>query len=270
MGRRDRTPSRIEPTCDRRAPPTEGGSHRSTVGGADLLVGQRPVAARRPVGAATRWCRGPAGCATAGSRFDGVDHQTADQLRAARHPRHRASSSRGRSSTQGIDYVELTCRLDWPLGGVAAPASAARRRRAHVHADVVRASDGRCRRRSAGIRGSSSPQQADLQFERMYLRDDEYIPTGRPGSPPPPPPVGRLLRPARSAPLRLRYRAGSRSSITSDCDHWVVYDKPAHATCVEPQTGPPDASTWHPRSAGAHALEPGEMLQRTMTIALAT
>lgn len=29
--------------------------------------------------------------------------------------------------------------------------------------------------------------------------------------------------------------------VTSGCDHWVVYDERRYATCVEPQTGPPDA-----------------------------
>lgn len=39
----------------------------------------------------------------------------------------------------------------------------------------------------------------------------------------------------------LIHRHGKRLRLTSDCSHWVVYDEPAHATCVEPQTGPPDA-----------------------------
>jgi aldose 1-epimerase len=29
--------------------------------------------------------------------------------------------------------------------------------------------------------------------------------------------------------------------MASDCTHLVVYDQPAHALCVEPETGPPDA-----------------------------
>lgn len=36
-------------------------------------------------------------------------------------------------------------------------------------------------------------------------------------------------------------RGGQSVTLSSDCDHWVVYDAPAHATCVEPQDGPPDA-----------------------------
>lgn len=30
-------------------------------------------------------------------------------------------------------------------------------------------------------------------------------------------------------------------TLTSDCTHWVVYDQDPAATCVEPQSGPPDA-----------------------------
>ena len=29
--------------------------------------------------------------------------------------------------------------------------------------------------------------------------------------------------------------------MTSACTHWVVFDERPYATCVEPQTGPPDA-----------------------------
>ena len=50
-------------------------------------------------------------------------------------------------------------------------------------------------------------------------------------------------------------------TVTSDCDHWVVYDQPAHATCVEPQSGPPDALNVAPV-----VVSPGEPLTRTMTI----
>jgi aldose 1-epimerase len=46
----------------------------------------------------------------------------------------------------------------------------------------------------------------------------------------------------------------------------VVYDKPEHATCVEPQSGPPDAVNL----GVATVLEPGEMVQRSMTIAWTT
>jgi aldose 1-epimerase len=42
----------------------------------------------------------------------------------------------------------------------------------------------------------------------------------------------------------------------------VVYDLPAYATCVEPQTAPPDAFN----IGGATWLEPGQELRRTMSL----
>lgn len=54
---------------------------------------------------------------------------------------------------------------------------------------------------------------------------------------------------------------GTTLTLTSDCDHWVLYDEPEHATCVEPQSGPPDAFTLRPRR-----LEPGETLRRRFSI----
>jgi aldose 1-epimerase len=108
------------------------------------------------------------------------------------------------------------------------------------------------------------PDRVDLQFTQMYLRDDEYITDGRMAAPPPPPPwddcfVGLLATP------RL-WIGGVEVSITSDCDHWVVYDMPVHATCVEPQTAPPDAFNLTGKLSGATRLEPGEELRRHMTI----
>lgn len=34
---------------------------------------------------------------------------------------------------------------------------------------------------------------------------------------------------------------GREVRLRSSCRHWVVYDRPAHATCVEPQSGPPNS-----------------------------
>lgn len=50
--------------------------------------------------------------------------------------------------------------------------------------------------------------------------------------------------------------AGQRLRLRADTDHWVVYDGAPHATCVEPQTGPPDGFTLAP-----NRLEPGQRLQ---------
>lgn len=50
--------------------------------------------------------------------------------------------------------------------------------------------------------------------------------------------------------------AGQRLRLRADTDHWVVYDAAPHATCVEPQTGPPDGFTLAP-----NRLEPGQRLE---------
>lgn len=44
-------------------------------------------------------------------------------------------------------------------------------------------------------------------------------------------------------------------TLTSDCTRWVVFDEKPHATCIEPQTGPPDALNIEP-----HVLRPGDSL----------
>ena len=51
--------------------------------------------------------------------------------------------------------------------------------------------------------------------------------------------------------------------LTSDCTDWVVYDQPSHATCIEPQSGPPDAFNIRPDT-----LEPGQATSRWFKIAL--
>ncbi len=53
-------------------------------------------------------------------------------------------------------------------------------------------------------------------------------------------------------------------TIASACTHWVVYDEPNHATCVEPQTGPPDAFTIRPE-----IIEPGASLTASFELRLA-
>jgi len=162
---------------------------------------------------------------------------------------------------QGIDHAELTCSLSWPLGG-----------RAHQH--VLLTADALVCVLTVIAEHESmpvtigwhpwfvKPDSDRLLFDAAYATDDEQIPTGRLIEPPPVRPWDLCLVGAHH-PLELRHSNGLRVVVQSDCDHWVVFDLPAHATCVEPQSGPPDAL-----NAGTpHLLAPGEMLQRTMTIA---
>ena len=109
------------------------------------------------------------------------------------------------------------------------------------------------------------PERVDLRFDRMYLRDEDYITDGRTVSPPPPPPWDDCFAGPLATP-RL-WIGDAEVSIASDCDYWVVFDMPAHATCVEPQTATPDAFNLAGNLGGATRLEPGDELRRTMTIA---
>lgn len=87
---------------------------------------------------------------------------------------------------------------------------------------------------------------------RIYPRDAQGIAT-LPLAPAPPGPWDDCF-PYRD-PIVLQ-RGGQRLRLSSDCAHWVVYDGTAHATCVEPQTGPPDAFNLAPA-----ILAPGQTLE---------
>ncbi len=50
---------------------------------------------------------------------------------------------------------------------------------------------------------------------------------------------------ALTAPL-LNFENGLMVRLESDCSHWVVYNEPSHAICVEPQSGPPNGLNSEP------------------------
>jgi len=102
------------------------------------------------------------------------------------------------------------------------------------------------------------PCTLDASFREMYVRDADGIPTGARVAPTPGPHddcfTGALAAPVvRWDDLALR--------VESDCSHWVVYDEPAHALCVEPQSGPPDGFTIEPL-----VLAPRTTMRRTMRL----
>lgn len=105
-------------------------------------------------------------------------------------------------------------------------------------------------------------EPADLEFEagQMYQRDDAGIPTGErvtPGGGP----FDDCFTEVRADPV-LHWPGALRLTLTSSVDHWVVYDEPAHALCVEPQSGPPDAFNLTPV-----IVEPGRPLAGRFTLA---
>jgi aldose 1-epimerase len=94
------------------------------------------------------------------------------------------------------------------------------------------------------------PDKLDFTPSHCYPRDAAGIATTPPGPVPPNPWDDCFIN---SRPVLLE-RSGRRLRLTSGCEHWVVFDERAHATCVEPQSGPPDAFNLEP----ARRLAPGE------------
>ncbi len=101
------------------------------------------------------------------------------------------------------------------------------------------------------------PVVLDVAPAVLYRRDHDGMPDGRLVAPPPRP-WDDCVAGLPADPV-LRWRDGCALTISSSCDHWVIYDEPAHALCVEPQSGPPDALTLAPVLA-----EPGRPVGHTM------
>jgi aldose 1-epimerase len=159
---------------------------------------------------------------------------------------------------RGLDYVDLSYELPWSLGG-----------RAQQHL-VLTDNELVC---VLTVMATTQPMPATIgwhpwfrkplrlhtDFAGMYARGDDGLPTGEIITPPPSPWDDCFVR--SQHPPRLDYEHLT-ITVDSDCDHWVVYDMPDHATCVEPQSGPPDAFNL----GAATVLQPGEILQRVMRI----
>ncbi len=92
------------------------------------------------------------------------------------------------------------------------------------------------------------PEWLEFHPSAMFRRDDDHIAVDELVAVPDGPWDDCFVN---HEPVRMRIDSVV-ITITSDCSHWVVYDEPEHATCVEPQTGPPDAFTIRPE-----VLEPG-------------
>jgi aldose 1-epimerase len=96
------------------------------------------------------------------------------------------------------------------------------------------------------------PNQLDFEPSSFYPRDAEGIATLPLAEPPSGPWDDCFIN---NKPV-LIHRHGQCVRLTSDCSHWVVYDETSHATCVEPQSGPPDAFNLAPE----HYLAPGSSI----------
>ena len=186
---------------------------------------------------------------------------------AARMPSTGRCSTRDGSSTDcDATTAQLRCDLrdgGWPFDGTARPDD---------HADRVCRCTASCR--SSARRPTFpaaigwhpwflKPERLSFRPTRDVLRRDGIgLPTAELIEPVPGPWDDTFLN---DAPVALHYpgRAiASTVTVRSDCDHWVVYDQPRYATCVEPQSGPPDALD----DAAARASPPDDPLGRWMEI----
>lgn len=102
------------------------------------------------------------------------------------------------------------------------------------------------------------PTSVDFSPTAMYRRDDDHIAVDELVAVPDGPWDDCFLN---TEPVVLAI-GGTTVRVTSDCDHWVVYDERSYATCVEPQTGPPDSF-----NIAVRRLEPGESVSGWYRIA---
>lgn len=94
------------------------------------------------------------------------------------------------------------------------------------------------------------PVGVSFPFRSIHPRDDDGIAS----------PVARPIDPLRGDPVpgdvddcftdldgTLMINVdGLELTLASSCDHWVVFDQLPHATCVEPQMGPPGVLALNP------------------------
>lgn len=112
------------------------------------------------------------------------------------------------------------------------------------------------------VDGASGDLELDVDPAWMYARDADNVATPELVRPKPHP-WDDCFTGMRRPPL-VRWPGLLELEIESDCRYWVVYDEPEHATCVEPQTAPPDALNWMPEKDVL--VEPGKPLVATMSL----
>ncbi len=103
------------------------------------------------------------------------------------------------------------------------------------------------------------PSRTSLIFESMLQRDEHGIATSHCVQADASNVDDCFVNPL--APLSLTVN-GVDLVLSSDCSHWVVYDQPTHATCIEPQSSAPNGI-----NDSAVIIAPGESLARWFTIA---
>lgn len=108
--------------------------------------------------------------------------------------------------------------------------------------------------------GRGEELEVELHADRMYRRDAEGIPSGEIVEIAPPP-WDDCFTDLGEPVAVLRWSGAATVTIETDCSCAVVFTEPAHAVCVEPQTGPPDACNLDP-----HVVTPDAPLVARMTV----
>lgn len=145
----------------------------------------------------------------------------------------------------------------WPFGGIA-------RQHIAIHENALRLvlsvqAGARAMPAEAGWHPwFRKPDRFEFAPSRMYPRDADGIAILPLVAPSPGPWDDCFLH---EGAITL-HRGARALRISSPCSHCVVYDGTAHATCVEPQSGPPDAFNLMQR-----VLQPGEVLEVSLALA---
>jgi aldose 1-epimerase len=196
--------------------------------------------------------------------FDGVEHQLDINHHDGDGP-DRAHAIHGlvfdRPCVHDVSDTSCTSthELDWEFGGLVTQTIELRADRVEITLTI--ASTGSAFPAELGWHPwFRKPDRLEFSPTAMYQRDEFGIPTGALVEPTEGPWDDCFVN---AEPVVLHYDRAVAPSVhvESDCDHWVVYDMPAHSTCVEPQSGPPDAFNLRP-----HIVDPNTLLRRTMTI----
>jgi aldose 1-epimerase len=192
-------------------------------------------------------------------RFDNVEHQLPLTL-----PPHAAHGTAFAQSWNVVDVsasrIELFTDLGshWPFGG-----SVTQRielRNDHVRLELRLTAGNQAMPAQVGWHPwFCKPSRTSLIFESMLQRDEHGIATPHCVQADAFNVDDCFVNPL--APLSLTVN-GVDLVLSSDCSHWVVYDQPTHATCIEPQSGAPNGTNDSPV-----ILAPGESLTRWFNIA---
>ena len=157
--------------------------------------------------------------------------------------------------------IEMSCplvgALDWPFAGTASQVVEVGPRSVDFALAVT--SDGESFPAALGWHPwFAKPDAVEFEPSAMYELDDIRMPTGRLVEPSPGPWDDCFVA---TGPARLRWDRPTAPvvTITSDCDHVVVFDRLGRSSCVEPQTGPPDSLNLLPVT-----VSPERPLRRTM------